>query len=97
MACMGEMIGAYRVLVGKSHSKNNLEDIPHMCRWENNIKMDLQTVLNLPKKKSQKLVFLPLSTFKCCFHPFESFSSIFPLFKATFGARTCLSLFDMPD
>jgi len=24
---MGEMIGAYRVLVGKPHSKNNLEGI----------------------------------------------------------------------
>jgi len=27
VACMREMIGAYRVLVGKLHSKNNLEDI----------------------------------------------------------------------
>ena len=39
---MGERRGVYRVLVGKPEGKR-----PHgrpRCRWENNIKMDLQEV-----------------------------------------------------
>jgi hypothetical protein len=37
---MGERRGVYRVLVGKSEGKSPLA-IPR-CRWENNIKMELQ-------------------------------------------------------
>jgi hypothetical protein len=42
VTCMGERIGVYRVLVGKSEGKKPLER-PRL-RWENNIKMDLQEV-----------------------------------------------------
>jgi S-ribosylhomocysteine lyase LuxS involved in autoinducer biosynthesis len=39
---MGERIGFYRVLVGKSKGKRPLGSSG--CRWEENIKMDLQEV-----------------------------------------------------
>jgi hypothetical protein len=39
---MGERRGMYRVLVGKSEGKRPL-GTPR-CRWEDNIKMDLQEV-----------------------------------------------------
>jgi hypothetical protein len=39
---MGEMTGAYRVLVGKPEGKRPLERPRH--RWEYNIKIDLQEV-----------------------------------------------------
>jgi hypothetical protein len=39
---MGEERGVHRVLVGKSEGKRPL-GIP-ICRWEDNIKMDLQQV-----------------------------------------------------
>ena len=42
MARMGEMIGLYRVLVGKPEGKRPLGR-PRR-RWEDNIKMDLQEV-----------------------------------------------------
>jgi hypothetical protein len=38
----GGQKGAYRVLVGKHDGKKPLGRT--MCRWENNIKMDLQEV-----------------------------------------------------
>ena len=40
VACMGEKRGIYRVLVGKPEGKRPLER--PRCRWEDNIKMDLQ-------------------------------------------------------
>ena len=39
---MGEGIGVYRVLVGKPEGKRPLGR--PRCRWEDNIKMDLQKV-----------------------------------------------------
>jgi hypothetical protein len=39
---MGERRGAYRVLVGKPDGKRTLGK--SRCRWEENIKMDLQEV-----------------------------------------------------
>jgi len=42
VACMGERRGVYRVLVGKLEDKRPLER--PRCRWEDNIKMDLQEV-----------------------------------------------------
>jgi hypothetical protein len=42
IAPMGERRGAYRILVGKSDGKRPL--IRPRCRWEDNIKMDLQDV-----------------------------------------------------
>ena len=39
---MGERRGVYRVLVGKPEGKRPLER--PRCRWEDNIKMDLQEV-----------------------------------------------------
>ena len=39
---MGDRRGVYRILVGKSEGKRPLE-MP-WCRWEDNIKMDLQEV-----------------------------------------------------
>jgi hypothetical protein len=39
---MGEKIGVYRFLVGKPEGKGPLGR--PTCRWENNIKMDLQEV-----------------------------------------------------
>ena len=42
VACMGERIGAYRVLVGKPEGKRPLGS-PRR-RWENNNKMDVQEV-----------------------------------------------------
>jgi hypothetical protein len=39
---MGEERGVYRVLVGKPEEKRPLER--PRCRWENNIKIDLQEV-----------------------------------------------------
>jgi hypothetical protein len=41
-ACTGERRGVYRVLVGKPDGKKPLGR--PTCRWENNIKMDLQEV-----------------------------------------------------
>jgi len=38
----GEMRGTYRVLVGKPEGKRSHGR--HRCRWEDNIKMDLQGV-----------------------------------------------------
>jgi len=42
VACVGERIGAYKVLVGKIEGKRQLGRSRHV--WENNIKMDLQEV-----------------------------------------------------
>ena len=42
VARIGEMIGVYRVLVGKTEGKRPLGR--HRRRWEHNIKMDLQKV-----------------------------------------------------
>ena len=42
MACMGERRGVYRVLVGKGEGKSPLGR--PKCRWEDNIKIDLQEV-----------------------------------------------------
>jgi len=42
VACLGEMRGVYRVLVGKPEGKRQLGR-PRL-RWEDNIKMDLQVV-----------------------------------------------------
>jgi len=42
VARMGEGRGVYRVLVGKPEGKRPLGR--PRCRWENNIKMDLQEV-----------------------------------------------------
>ena len=42
MAHMGEDRGVHRVLVGKPEGKRLLRR--PRCRWENNIKMDLQEV-----------------------------------------------------
>jgi len=42
VACMGERRGIFRVLVGKPESKRPLGR--PRCRWEDNIKMDLQEV-----------------------------------------------------
>jgi hypothetical protein len=39
---MGERRGVYRVLMGKLEGKRPLGR--HRCRWENNIKMDLEEV-----------------------------------------------------
>jgi hypothetical protein len=39
---MGERRGVYRVLVGKTEGKRSLER--QKCRWEDNIKMNLQEV-----------------------------------------------------
>ena len=43
VACLGEMRGVYRVLVGKPEGKRQLGR-PRL-RWEDNIKMDLQEVV----------------------------------------------------
>ena len=40
--CMGERRGVYRVLVGKPEGKRPI-GTPR-CRWENNIKVDIQEV-----------------------------------------------------
>ena len=42
MACMGEGRGVHRVLLGKPEGKRPLGR--PICRWEDNIKMDLQEV-----------------------------------------------------
>jgi len=42
VACMGERGGVYRVLVGKPEDTEKLGR--DRCRWEDNIKMDLQEV-----------------------------------------------------
>jgi len=42
VACMGEGRGVYRVLVGKPEGKRPLGR--PRCRWEDNIKMDLEEV-----------------------------------------------------
>jgi hypothetical protein len=42
VACMGEGRGAYRVLVGRPDGRRPLGR--PRCRWEENIKMDLQEV-----------------------------------------------------
>jgi hypothetical protein len=42
VACMGERRGAYRVLVGKPEGQRPVGR--PRCRWEDNIKMDLQEV-----------------------------------------------------
>jgi hypothetical protein len=42
VARVGERRGVYRILVGKPEGKRSLGR--HRCRWENNIKMDLQEV-----------------------------------------------------
>jgi hypothetical protein len=42
VACMGEGTGMYRVFMGKSKGKRSLGR--PRCRWEYNIKMDLQEV-----------------------------------------------------
>ena len=39
---MGERRGSYRVLVGKSEGKRPLGR--HRCRWEDNVKVDLQQI-----------------------------------------------------
>jgi hypothetical protein len=42
VALMGDRTGTYRVLVGKPEGKTPLGRTT--CRWENNIKMDLQEI-----------------------------------------------------
>jgi len=42
VACMGEGRGVHRVLLGKPEGKRPLGR--PICRWEDNIKMDLQEV-----------------------------------------------------
>jgi hypothetical protein len=42
VACMGEGRGVYRVLVGRPKGKRPLGR--PMCRWEDNIKMDLREI-----------------------------------------------------
>ena len=42
VACMGEGRGMYRVLVGKAEGKRPMGR--PRCRWDDNIKMDLQEV-----------------------------------------------------
>jgi len=42
MACVGDRKGAYRVLVGRPNGNKSLGR--PRCRWEDNIKMDLQEV-----------------------------------------------------
>jgi len=42
VACMGERRGVYRGLVGKLERKRSLGR--SRCRWEDNIKIDLQEV-----------------------------------------------------
>jgi hypothetical protein len=42
VACKGKRTGIYRVMLGK-HEGNRLPGRPR-CRWEDNIKMDLQEV-----------------------------------------------------
>ena len=42
VACMGERGGVYRVLVGKPEDTEKLGR--DRCRWEDNIKIDLQEV-----------------------------------------------------
>ena len=42
MACMGEWRGVHRVLVGKPEGKRPLGR--PRCKWEDNMKMDLQEV-----------------------------------------------------
>jgi len=42
VAHMGEKRGIYRVLVGKPEGRRPLRR--HKCRWEDNIKMDIQEV-----------------------------------------------------
>jgi hypothetical protein len=42
VACMGEERGAYRILVGRPEGRRPLGR--PRCRWEDNIKMDLQEV-----------------------------------------------------
>jgi len=42
VAHMGERRGIYRVLVGKPEGKRQLRRL--RCRWEDNIKLDLQEV-----------------------------------------------------
>ena len=42
VACMGEGRGMYRALVGKPEAKRPLWR--PRCRWEDNIKMDIQEV-----------------------------------------------------
>jgi hypothetical protein len=39
---MGERLGVYRILVGKPEGKRPLSR--HRCRWEDNIKTDIQEV-----------------------------------------------------
>jgi hypothetical protein len=39
---MGKRIGVYRVLVGKNEGKRQLGR--SKCRWEDNIKMDIQEI-----------------------------------------------------
>ena len=43
VACMGEMRGTYRVLVGKPKGKRLLAITQR--KWEDNVKMDLQEVV----------------------------------------------------
>ena len=42
VAHMGEKRGIYRVLVGKPEGRRPLRR--HKCRWEDNIKLDIQEV-----------------------------------------------------
>ena len=42
VACMGESRGEYRILEGKPEGKRPLGR--SRCRWDNNIKMNLQKV-----------------------------------------------------
>ena len=51
VARMGEGRGVHRVLVGKPEGKRPLGRPRH--RWENNIKMDLQEVMNIQVPKMQ--------------------------------------------
>jgi len=42
VACMGEMINAYKILVGNPEGKRPLRRSRH--RWKDNIRMDLKVI-----------------------------------------------------
>jgi hypothetical protein len=60
---MGEGRGVYRVLVGKPEGKRPLRR--HRCRWEDNIRMDLQEMgcgrvdwIGLPQDRGRLRAFV---------------------------------------
>jgi hypothetical protein len=58
VACMGERLNAYRVLVGKPEGKTPLGGL--RCRWEGNVEMDIRDIgwggtvwINLTQSRDQ--------------------------------------------